>query len=550
MNKKIIVLLIMLLIFPYSVNSATKFVITETEKISLQPDAIDPDSDSLITAYSYPLNEKGEWQTTYGDAGEYKTTVTVSDGITNVSKDILIIVKRKEESPKIDSFAPEEDFLSIKEGDSIDFKISASDLNKDKISYEWLFDGKRAKDGEEFQYSTSYTDAGTHTISAVVSDGKEEARMEWEVNVEDVDRAPLFESIANKVVNENDEVRIVLNAADPDGDNITYSASNMPYGAGLEGYVFTWKPSYDTVQKEGFIDRIVDRFSILSKNFYIQFSANSKDKKAIQNIVITVKDVNRAPVVEGIGQMTINEGEMLKIIPKAYDLDGDKVKLRYSGFIDTDTYKSKFGDAGAYEIKVTASDGMLETSKLVNVNISHVNRAPVFGKINNIKAREDDEIAVLLNVNDPDNDEIIYSIDNPPEGSSLKGNAFFWKPAFDIADKKETKELDLVFVASDGKLQTRQIVKAEISDRNRAPKVANATRNIIANVNKPVLMFVKAADEDGDDLTYTWDFGFFEKYKATPTHQRIFTSMGAKVVKVHISDGVNKIVQTINVNVV
>ena len=62
-------------------------------------------------------------------------------------------------------------------------------------------------------------------------------------------------------------------------------------------------------------------------------------------------------------------------------------------------------------------------------------------------------------------------------------------------------------------------------------------------------MFVKAADEDGDELAYTWNFGFLDKHKATASHQRTFTSKGIKVVKVVISDGIDEVEQVINVNV-
>ena len=136
MNKRILLFLIICLIFPALVFSIKTFVIQETEKISLQANATDPDNDRLTTTYGVPLDENGEWQTTYGDAGEYKATVTVSDGTTDVSQDVLIIVKKKEEIPKIESFAPEQDTLDIKETESIDFKVSASDINKDELNYQ------------------------------------------------------------------------------------------------------------------------------------------------------------------------------------------------------------------------------------------------------------------------------------------------------------------------------------------------------------------------------------------------------------------------------
>lgn len=631
MNKGVVLLLIIFLIFPYSVFSIATFTVQETEKVSLQTNATDPDADKLITIYSMPMNKNGEWQTAYGDAGEYKATITVSDAMTNVSEEVLIIVKKKEESPIIDSYAPKEDVLDIKETESISFEVLASDLNKDALSYKWLLDGKEVKEGLEFSYDATYNDAGKHKVSVVVSDGTTSTSKEWGVNVEnvdvenlldeikdvitinendavrlelsdfekygltytisepignnnewktnyedagsydiklhvegkgfskdkivnvivnDVDRPLTFDKIGNKIINEDEELVMTLSANDPDGDEINFSVNNLPEGATIESNVFTWKPSHDAVKKEGFVDIVMDKFRVLSKSFYVQFVASSKDRKIVQNVIITVKDINRAPVIEDIGPITINEGETLKIVPNAYDLDGDKVSVSYSGFIDTDTFKSGFDDAGTYFVKITASDGLLETSKFVQINILESNRAPVFGKIEEVKAKEGDSIAILLNANDPDGDEISFSVDNPPEGSSLKGNAFFWSPNFNVAAKEETKNFDLVFVANDGKTEARQIAKVEISDKNRAPKIIDATKSISAKVNKPAIMFVKAVDEDGDELAYTWNFGIFQKYKATANHQRTFTSKGAKTIKVVVSDGTDKVEQVINVNVV
>jgi len=630
MNKRFVLLLIMLLTFPPIAHSVTTVVVQETERVILEPKTTDPDDDKLSIKYTSPLNEKGEWQTKYGDAGEYTTTISVSDGVTDVSEDVLIVVKRKEEPPKIESYTPKQEALSIKEAESINFKISASDLNKDELSYEWLLDDKKVNDAQDFTYSAAYNDAGIHKIYVNVFDGAKTASKEWSINVKnvdveglinnieditvnenevirlklpdfekygltysisepigsknewkttykdsgsyeikvhaegkgfsgdkivkvvvnDIDRTPIFEKIDDKILNENEELKITLNANDPDDDEIIYSANDIPQGAKLEGNVFSWKPSYDTVKKEGFVDSLMNKFRALTKNFHVKFIVASKGIRATQNVDISVKDINRAPVLEDIEPITINEGETLKIVPNAYDLDGDKVSLSYSGFIDTDTFKSGFDDAGAYFVKVTASDGLLETSKFVQINIQQSNRMPLFGKIQDIKAREGDNIAILLNAHDPDNDEITYSIENPPEDSSLKGNTFLWIPNFNTTNKKGIKKLNLVFVANDGKAEIRQIAKVEVSDKNRMPKIIDATKSISAKVNEPVLMFVKAVDEDGDELSYTWNFGILEKYKAVSTHQRIFRSRGNKVIKVIVSDGTDEVEQVINVNVV
>ena len=403
--------------------------------------------------------------------------------------------------------------------------------------------------GNDNEWTTGFKDAGTYEARLHAEGRGFSGDKIVKIIVNDADRVPVFEKIENKFVNEGDEVKIILNAYDPDEDEVAYSANSLPEGAEFERNAFTWKTSHDTVRKEGFVDNVMDRFRVFSKSFHPQFIASSKDKRIVQNIIITVKDVNRVPVLEDIEPININEGKMVKIAPKAYDPDGDKVKLSYSGFMDSDTYKSGFDDAGTYYAKVTASDGLLETSKFVQVNIGQGNREPIFGRMKEIRAREGDSIAILLNVNDPDGDEIIYSIDNPPQGSSIRGNAFLWTPNYATANKKETKKLDIIFAASDGKAETRQVLKIEVADKNRIPRITDATKSISAKVNEPVLMFVNAADDDGDELAYTWNFGLLEKYRATSHHQRIFRSRGIKTIKVIVSDGTDETEQLINVNV-
>lgn len=630
MKKNIALVIIIFLAFPYLAYSLSTFVVQEGDRISLAPNATDPDLDLLVVTYSKPLDDKGDWQTNYGDEGEYEATITVSDGISTDSIDVRIAVRKKEEKPQIDSYEPVQENLVINETQSITFKASASDLNKDRLSYGWYLDDEKVQEGKGFLYGSNYDDSGLHKVHVQVSDGNSIAMQEWlidvqnvdvedlmdgisdvavneneaakleipdfekyglgytiseplgnsnewktgygdagtydvkvhadgkgfsktktvKITVNDVDRPPVFEGMGGKFVQEGQELKITLNALDPDNDEINYSADKLPEGARLEGNTFTWMPSYDTVKKEDFIDKVMDKFRILSKSFYMQFSATAGDKKIVQNVIITVKDVNRAPIIEDMAPIQIKEEDTLKISPNGYDLDGDRLSLSYSGLTDTDTYQSKFGDAGAYFVKMTASDGLLEASKTVNVTIAHVNRAPVLNKIEDVKAIEGDGIAILLDASDPDGDQIAYSIGNPPQYSSIKGNTFFWTPDFNVVSNKETKNMDLVFVASDGNSESRQVAKIALNDKNRAPKIIDATSNIIAKVNQPVLMYVKADDEDGDALTYTWEFSLLERYKATSSHQRVFTTKGLKTVNVIVSDGINHVEQLVNVNVV
>src|SRR3989338_4775462 len=86
----------------------TTITVRETETAKVRIALYDPDNDSLMINYTSPLNEKGEWNTDYWDAGNYKAKVIVSDGKDIVEEDLLIVVEKKEEKPVIEAFSPQQ----------------------------------------------------------------------------------------------------------------------------------------------------------------------------------------------------------------------------------------------------------------------------------------------------------------------------------------------------------------------------------------------------------------------------------------------------------
>jgi len=63
----------------------------------------------------------------------------------------------------------------------------------------------------------------------------------------DTNQPPVLDSIDIKPVNEGETLEFIVSATDPDGDSLTYSASNLPDGATFDAdtHTFTWTPGYD-----------------------------------------------------------------------------------------------------------------------------------------------------------------------------------------------------------------------------------------------------------------------------------------------------------------
>ncbi|MCK5283219.1 MAG: hypothetical protein KAK00_07460 [Nanoarchaeota archaeon] len=255
-------------------------IVQETDLVNLKPVAYDPDEDILKFTYSTPLGEEGQWQTTYGDMGEYTITITASDGELTSSKDALLIVNKKEEAPTIDEKSPEEMIQEIDEDTEIDFEIMASDLNEDELVYAWKLDGEEVSYEESYTYLADYTSAGSHTLKLDVSDSISTVSLIWSITVNNVDRPPVLKIIPDITIKENEIVTLAPEASDPDEDEITYTISEPIGDGGI------WETTYDD-----------------SGVYRIIVTASDGELEDTQEVKVTVINVNRPPVIDNIIQV-------------------------------------------------------------------------------------------------------------------------------------------------------------------------------------------------------------------------------------------------------
>ncbi len=113
----LIVSVLIITLFSTSLLAIKTFNIQETDKISLTPESIDLDGDKIVYYYSTPLNDGGEWETNYDDAGEYLVDITASDGINKTIETIKIVVENKNQAPifsKKEFTFQEKDLINIK----------------------------------------------------------------------------------------------------------------------------------------------------------------------------------------------------------------------------------------------------------------------------------------------------------------------------------------------------------------------------------------------------------------------------------------------------
>ncbi|MCA9405666.1 MAG: VCBS repeat-containing protein [Candidatus Omnitrophica bacterium] len=176
-------------------------------------------------------------------------------------------------------------------------------------------------------------------------------------------QAPVLASIGNKNVNENQLLQFTISATDPDNDPLTYSASNLPSGASFNPSTrtFSWTPDYDDAGSYN----------------TLMFTASDGSLQDSEIITITVNDVNRAPVLDAIGNKTVTEGQALSFTVTGSDPDNDSTTF---GIVDAPAGSSFDMNTGAFSwtpasvttqnVTFSITDGSLSDSEQISIQVN------------------------------------------------------------------------------------------------------------------------------------------------------------------------------------
>jgi len=285
-------------------------------------------------------------------AGINYVEFNVTDGIAADEKTAKITVTQPNRAPNITIYTPS-DNPSVDENSGLEFKITTEDPDGDSLTYSWRLDGTQKVTTQNWTYTPDYDSAGNHNITVTVSDGSLTDYQYWNVTVNNVNRAPILNSIGNKNVNEGSLLEFTVSANDADGDSMTFSAENLPSGAGFNSTgTFSWTPDYG-----------------IEGDYQVTFNVTDSSLMDSETITISVGNNNRAPVLNDIANISAYEGSAITINPSATDPDNDSLTYSYSGWMTSSSYTTNCSDAGAHQVNVTASDGSLSDSKIAWINV-------------------------------------------------------------------------------------------------------------------------------------------------------------------------------------
>ena len=184
-----------------------------------------------------------------------------------------------------------------------------------------------------------------------------------------VNQPPVLDPIGDKTVSEGQLLQFTVTATDPDGDDLTFSASNLPPGATFttSTATFSWTPGFSDAGNYPDVE-----FTVTDDGDPMELD--------VELITITVGDVNRAPVFTNPGPQDILEDEELSFSVSATDPDGDTVTLSASGTPTGATFSTSTGSftwtpslaqAGVYVVSFIATDdGTPQESASIDVVIT------------------------------------------------------------------------------------------------------------------------------------------------------------------------------------
>jgi len=349
--------------------------VNENQLLQFRVSSSDPDGTTpTLSAASSPTgavfvdstNGAGSftWTPSFTQAGSYNVTFIASDGSLADSEVVTITVNNVNRAPVLAAIGAK----SVNENQLLQFRVSSSDPDGTTPTLSAVNSPAGAvfvdstNGAGSFTWTPSFVQAGSYNVTFIASDGSLADSEIVTITVNNVNRAPVLNTIGAKSVNENQQLQFRVSSNDPDGTTPVLSALNPPAGAVFVDSTngagsFTWTPSFAQ-----------------SGVYNVTFIASDGTLADSEIVAITVGNSNRAPVLAAIGAKSVSENQLLQFRISATDSDLTTPTMSAAGspagaaFVDSAngagsfTWTPSFAQAGTYNVTFIASDGSLADS--------------------------------------------------------------------------------------------------------------------------------------------------------------------------------------------
>ncbi|RYZ42805.1 MAG: hypothetical protein EOO71_06400 [Myxococcaceae bacterium] len=361
-----------------------------------------------------------------------------------------------------------------------------------------------------FKADVDYTD--TLAFQLVVTDaaGKTSAPKTVEIQINDVNQAPVIVIAAPTTVNERDTGVTLDASGSTDADRVD------------QGYLtYTWTQTGSTpkVTLTGATTAIA-KFTApeVTADTQYTFSVSVSDGTATVSkaVAITVKNVDRAPTANAGADFTVDTRTQAALDGAGTDPDGDAVTLLWAQttgpavtLSSTTAAKPTFtapdvATSTTLTFTLTATANGQSATDTVIVTVKGVDRAPTANAGVDITADERTSVALDGSGTDADGDALTYQWEQIAGTEVTLTGATTAAPSFTAPDVIGTTTLSFKLTVTAAGKSATDTVNVTVKNVDRAP-TANAGADFEAASRATATLNGSGADVDGDALSYLWE---------------------------------------------
>jgi hypothetical protein len=433
------------------------------------------DAASVAAGMSITSGGAFSWTPTEAQGGSvYPVTVTVTDSAGSHLTDtetFNITVAEVNVAPVMTAIANQ----NVNEQAALTFTATATDQDVPPQPLTFSLDaasvtaGMAITSGGAFSWTPTESQGGSaYPVTVTVSDGALTDSKTFNITVAEVNVAPVLGELPN-YIEINEMVEHTFNALATDADlpanTLTFSLVGAPAGAAIDPTtgVFSWTPT--EVQGPGDYP-----FDVVVSDGVLTSS---------QTVTILVEEVNLPPVLDPVGNKSVDELGTLTFAATSTDPDVPHFSVFWLTNGPAGAFMSPGGNfswtpteaqgPGVYTFDVVVNDGLLTDSETITVTVGEVNVTPVLGAIGNKTVDELVELTFTATATDVDvpPNALTFSLSGAPAGAAIDGatGAFSWTPT--EAQGPEIYTFDVI--VSDGALTDTETITVTVGEVTTAP---------------------------------------------------------------------------------